>query len=296
MCLIVLLTLCLIGCGDVVAPGTTVLVMGAGGGSTKHTSGVYHAWGRDKTYSLSTNLDSFTEKMKILCKDEINMDVDVKWIGSFKLDNKANIDVITKKVKATQIGGKNSKEYRLSLATFYMTAISPLVREISRTVISPYETDNIKDNRPEIKKEIKKRVIAKLTELNYPVDTSDVLLSNLDYPPEVTTQRKAIKNAELSDKKKAAEAVARIAEAKRNAEIAMEEGKALVVKTTAEAKANKILSASITPQILAMEQWNAFKEAARGTNNETFFIPYETIRPSDIITPASVKKIRTIKK
>jgi regulator of protease activity HflC (stomatin/prohibitin superfamily) len=288
--IILLSLLFLVGCGDVVPPGTIVLVLDTDGNSTKHTSGVYKAYGRDRAYLIDTKLKSFPERMKILCADKINMTVDVKWVGSFSLDTPANIKVIKEKVKATKPQG--SDVYTLSLETFYKTAISDIIRSVARTVVSPYATDVIADQREEIEATIRKKVIEKLTALSYPVTTTDVLLSNLDYPPEVTAQRKAIKNAQLDDEKKAAEAKAAVAQAKRDSEIAMERGKAKIVEAQAEAKANKILSASITPSILAMEQWRAFKEAAKGPNNETYFIPYEVIKPKDILTQSALRKLR----
>jgi regulator of protease activity HflC (stomatin/prohibitin superfamily) len=288
--IVVVCSILLSGCGDVVPPGTIVLVLDTDGNSTKHTSGVYKAWGRDRAYLIDTKLKSFPERLKILCSDKINMDVDVKWVGSFSLDSKENIKVIKEKVTASKAA--DSKIYTLSLESFYRTAISDIVRSVSRTVVSPYTTDVIADQRKEIEAAIRKGVIDKLTALNYPVTTTDVLLSNLDYPEEVTAQRKAIKNAQLDDEKRAAEAKAAVAQAKRDSELAMEKGKAEVVAAQAKAKANRILSDSITPAILAMAQWDAFKEAAKGPNNETYFIPYEAIKPTDIITPASVKKLR----
>ena len=99
---VLILSFLLIGCSSkVTPPGTTVLVLTAGGDSSIHTKGAFKAWGRDRVYFISTKLQSFSEPMKILCKDDINMDVDVKWLGSFEV-TKDSIEIIKSKVPAKQ--------------------------------------------------------------------------------------------------------------------------------------------------------------------------------------------------
>ena len=118
--------------------------------------------------------------------------------------------------------------------------------------------------------------------MNYPVLTSDVLVSNLDFDPEQTKQRQAIKKAELDDKLKAAEAKAKVAQAKRNADIAREEGKATIETAKAESAANIIINKSLTKEILIIKQYEAFKAMASGPNNEAMIIPYQAIVPENM--------------
>jgi regulator of protease activity HflC (stomatin/prohibitin superfamily) len=271
------------GCtSKVVPPGTVVIVLSADGDVTIKKTGSYTAWGRDRVYFVDTRLSSFTEKMEILCADDINMTVDVKWVGSFDVSD-ASIEIIKSKVPAAKIADDSDQEgYRLSLSEFYKIAMKDFIRSTSRQTISPYVTELIPRNRKKIEGTIQNDVVKRFTDLGYPIQTASVLLSNLDYPPEVTKQRKAIKSAMLEDEKEAALAEARIAKAQREEDIAREEGKADIVRARTKAAQNMILSSSITPAILANKQWDALEQMSAGPNNQVFVLPYEALKGTGI--------------
>jgi len=235
------------GCSSkVVPPGNIVIVLKSNGDTTIYTKGSYIAWGRDRVYFVETKLKSFTERMKILCEDNINMNVDVKWIGSFKV-TKNDIKIIKEKVPAIKL--QYDGNYSLSLNKFYNTAVKDIIRANSRYVVSKYKTEVIREKRIDIQNEIKNRILKRLEELRYPIVTTDIMISNLDYPKEITEQRKAIKRAQLENEKQAALAKAAIEQAKREAGIAREKGKAQIERAKADALANKIRSESPTPEI-----------------------------------------------
>jgi regulator of protease activity HflC (stomatin/prohibitin superfamily) len=266
------------GCSTkVVPPGTVIIVLKSDGESAIYTKGSYMAWGRDRVYFVDTKWKSFTErKMKILCADDINMIVDIKWIGSFRA-TKDDIKIIKERVPAIKIKSGDITGYQLSLDQFYKTAMRDIVRANARSIISKYKTDNIREKRDEIQASIKKKIMERFDELGFPIVTTDIMVSNLDYPPEITAQRKAIKNAELEDQKQAALARAAIAQANREAGIAIEKGKAQIARARADAKANEIRAKSITPEIIAMRQWDVLETLA-GKEGDLMIVPYTTTR------------------
>lgn len=289
--LAVLLVTLLVGCGNVVPPGTTVIILGTDGETTIKTSGLYRATGRDRAYFVDTRLKSFTEKLNVLCADDVNMSVSIKWIGSFEA-TKDKIKVIKDKVPSEKVSEGDIDGYRLSLKKFYDTTMSDIIVGRAKSVISQYNTDNIRPNRAKIEATIKKSVLAKLEVLNYPVATSDLILSNLDYDPVITQQRQAIKKARLDDQLKAAEAKARVAQAKRDDDIAREEGKAVLTRARTEARANNIKSSSITPAILALRQWEVLEKMALGPNNELIVLPYEAVNTKTLNQAINRRSIR----
>ncbi len=268
-----LLSLFTIGCGRVVPAGNTVLILKANGSDVIRNSGSYFAYGRDVVYFVNNNLKSYSKDIKILCSDNINMDVRFKWLGSFNVTDKT-IPIIRSKITATKLNGKN---YQLSLDNFYRVAMEDLISSIVRTKISQYKTDNIGDNREKIRLAIKKAVVLRLKELNYPVETADFLITNLDYPVEVTRTRKDIKNAELQDLKNAAIAKAEVSKAKRDAEIAAEKGKAQLVRAEADAAANRVRTSSLTPEIIMVKQIEMYEQLANGPNNTSVLIPFNAL-------------------
>jgi regulator of protease activity HflC (stomatin/prohibitin superfamily) len=264
------------GCGKVVPPGTTVIILSPSGESTIIRSGVYRGWGRDKVYFVDTKLKSYSKNLKILCADDINMDVSVKWIGSFAVDRNT-IDVIKAKVPATKTRRGDIEGFELSLDQFYKIAMDDIVSSITRTTISSFKTDSIREKREAIRNTVKEKVIARLQTLKYPVETADVLITNLDYPVEITAMRKRIKNAELKDLENAAIAKAEVAKARRDAELAVEKGKAKLVQAEADAAANRVRAASLTPEIIMIKQIEMYEKLASGPNNTAVLIPFSAL-------------------
>ena len=125
----------LVGCGNVVPPGTTVIVLKPKGKAIIKNEGLYRAWGRDKLYFIDTKLKSFPKKLQILCADEINMLVDVKWIGSFKISEQS-IDIIKKKVPAQKTVREDMKGFELSLERFFSTTMADILSSVTRETVS----------------------------------------------------------------------------------------------------------------------------------------------------------------
>lgn len=283
------LNLTLTGCkSKVVPPGTVVIVLTAGGDSTVYSQGSYTAYGRDRVYFVDTKIKAFSDKLDILCKDNINMRVDFKWVGSFDVNDKA-LKIIKEKVPSTPVDNGDISGFQLSLDQFYVTAMKDILASSVRGVVSDYVTDAVQEKQGDIEKQVKERVVARYLELGYPVKTTDVLITNIDYPEEVTTQRKAIKNAQLEDEKQAALAKAAIKQAERAAGIAREEGKAKIETARAEAAANEIKTASLTPAIIQMRQWEVLEKIG-GLDGDLIILPYEAFGNSGFANTAMTTK------
>lgn len=276
--LVLFISFMFMACGSVVPPGTTVILLEPSGKTIIKQEGSYKAWGRTRLYFVDTKLKSYPKNLNILCADDINMKVSVKWVGSFKVTENT-IDTIKKKVPAIEVKSGDITGYQLSLNKFFKTTMEDILSNITRTVVSPYKTDAIREKREEIRAAIKQKFLGRMAELKYPIDTADVLVTNIDYPPEVTAKRNKIKEAELQDLENAAIAKANVAKAKRNAELALEKGKAQLVEARADAAANRERAASLTPEILAVKQLETLVELAKGPNNSVVVIPFDAIRP-----------------
>lgn len=268
-------------CGSVVPPGTTVILLEPSGETTIKQEGSYRAWGRTRLYFVDTKLKSYPKNLNILCADDINMSVGVKWVGSF-LVTESTIDTIKKKVPAVEVKTGDITGYQLSLDKFFKTTMEDILSNIARGVVSPYKTDSIREKREDIRADIKNKFLERMKELKYPIETADVLVTNLDYPKSVTEKRQRIKSAELQDLENAAIAKASVAKAKRNAELALEQGKAQLVTARADAAANKVRASSLTPEILAVKQLETLVRLAEGPNNTVVVIPFDAIRPGGL--------------
>ena len=265
------------GCGRVVPPGTTILLTKANGTSEVKTEGVYYQVGRTRAYFIDQKLKSYPKDLKILCADEINMDVSVKWVGRFDA-TKETIDTIKRLVPSRQVNSGDRVGFELSLDQFFATTMEDMLSSITRGIVSQYKTDDIRENREKIREEIKKSMVARLKELKYPVKTTDILITNIDYPESVKKTRERIKQAELKDQENAAIAKAEVAKAKRDAELAAERGKARLVEAEADAAANRVRAESLTPEILLVKQLEMLGELAKGPNNNSIVIPFDAMK------------------
>jgi len=260
---------------DVVPPGTTVILLHARKPAEIKQEGLYHAWGRTKKYFVDTKLKAYAIEMDILCADDINMTTRVKWVGSFYVTD-SSLDVIKKKVKPIKVDRGDIKGYQLSLDSFFKETMQSILESISRSVVSKYRTENIRQNRKNIREEIKQMFISRMQELKYPVETTDVLITNLDYPGEITDKRNDIKKAELKDVENAAIAKANVSMQRRNAEIKAEQGKAKLVESNAKAAANKVRASSLTPRVLRYKKLEMLKRFATADDNMVVVIPFDT--------------------
>ncbi len=159
----------------------------------------------------------------------------------------------------------------------YNGILQGIIRSAVRSVVVPYVTDNLQNLRDPIEKSLNERVIAEFTEKGLPVITIAIKVADLDYETVIKNKKTAIKNAELDDLQRAAEAQARTREAERQSEIAIKEGEAEIERARATAKANSIINDSLTPGILAMEQYKMYKAVATGPNNMLLLAPYDAL-------------------
>ncbi len=281
-----------VGCGHVVPPGKTVIILTASGKSKVVEEGVYRAWGRDRLYFVDRKLKSFSESMKILCADDINMDVDLKVVISFNVDP-TSIDFIKTKVPAEKVDGAGDVTgFELSLKKFYGLGLKDIIRGTARNVVSTYITDDIRPNRQKIEAKIAETVKKRIKDLKYPILVSAVLVSNIDYPDSVKKMRQDIKNVQLGEQLKAAAAQAELAEAERRVAVETEKAKVRLVKARAQADENKIVSAALTEKFLMWRQLEVLErvmtELAQGQNNTVFLAPYHAMNP-DFMNTAIVK-------
>ena len=280
MCMIAVVVMTSTGCfrSKVVPAGNIVVVRKSDGSAIVSAKGTYMAYGRDKAYFVDTRMASKSVMMEILCSDGVNMKVEVKWIGSFDVTT-ATAEAVLEMVPSVPVNTGDVSGYQLSLEQFWKTAMLDVVQGAAKKVVAPYNTDVINVNRDKIEADIKTAVLANLKAAGYPVNTSNVLVANLDFPVEVTNARKAIKTAELKDLENAAIAKANVSKAKRDAELALEINKAKVIDAEGDAEVNRIKSESLTPEILTLKWQEALMALASGPNNSSVIVPYEAIRP-----------------
>ncbi len=157
--------------------------------------GNHTCWGRDRIILVENAETNYQSHMDVLCKDELNFSFDVNVLARLRAssgeDGKiANI--------LDRQGGKivwEGDRGTIDFDVLYNTYVGPKVDAVSRSVVSKYETTQIRENRDKIEAEIMLEII-KATE-DTPIEVVTVVTSNFDYPDIITEAQEKKKQREI---------------------------------------------------------------------------------------------------
>lgn len=165
--------------------------------------------------------------------------------------------------------------------------INSKVREVVRDVIGQYTAENLPEMRNEIASAIETKVTDKVMSLEgQPVILSSVELRNIDLPQKIKAQIEQVQIAkqevtiaeqQKERAKQEAQRKAEIArgEAERNRIEAQGQADKIRIEAEEQAKANKLISDSLTGELLQLEQIKAqmqFNEALKVNNDAQIFL------------------------
>lgn len=201
--LIALVTM-LSSCTERIDPGFIGMVQTPSGLSGEVLApGNHTCYGRDKLVLLENAETNYVSAMNVLCKDELNFKFDVNVLARLKGVESGDEDYNTKVTNIfSRQGGKLVWESGVGTLKFdilYNTYVAPKVDAICRSVVSKYETTQIRENRDVIEKEIKRRVLDAVKDT--PIEVVTVVTSNFDYPDVITKAQEDAKKNEIDLKK-----------------------------------------------------------------------------------------------
>lgn len=165
--------------------------------------------------------------------------------------------------------------------------INSKVREVVRDVIGQYTAEQLPEMRNEIASAIQTKITEKVMALEaQPVILSSVELRNIDLPTKIKDQIERVQIAKQDvtiaeqEKEKAKQQAQRAAEvargeAERNRIEAQGQADKIRIEAEEQAKANKLISDSLTPQLIQLEQIKTqakFNEALRVNKDAQIFL------------------------
>jgi len=165
--------------------------------------------------------------------------------------------------------------------------INSKVREVVRDVVGKYPAEKLPEMRNEIASAIQTKVAEKVNSLKgQPVILSSVELRNIVLPPKIKAKIEQVQAAKQDvtiaeqQKEKAkqqAQKNAEIAkgEAERNRIVAQGQADKIRIEAEEQAKANKLISDSLTPELIQLEQIKAqmkFNEALKVNRDAQIFL------------------------
>ena len=176
---------------------------------------------------------------------------------------------------------------RWGLHTWEEKIINSKVREVVRDVIGKYAAEKLPEMRNEIASTIQTKVTDKIQSLEgKPVLLSSVELRNIVLPPKIREKIEQLQaekqNVNIAEQQKErakqeAQKNAEVArgEAERNRIVAQGQADKIRIEAQEQAKANKLISSSLTPELIQLEQIKTqgkFNEALKVNKDAKIFL------------------------
>jgi regulator of protease activity HflC (stomatin/prohibitin superfamily) len=250
----VVLVILAAGCTKRVPPGYVGMVMRPGGLTGQALApGNHTCYGRDKLVIIETKEATITEKLRVLCKDDLNFGFDVKVRSRLKAsDGNAIKDVLNRQgSNIVWEGGVGILKYDF----LYTTYVQPEARSISRMMVSQYETTQIREARAVIQKQIQDNLTTVLK--GTPMELAAVQTSNFDYPKVITAAVERKRKKEIEIKEEEAKQAMELLQAENRLKVAQKLKAARAAEAEAEAAYVGILGRSLTANFLRLKDIEA---------------------------------------
>lgn len=252
--ILVVFAFSMVGCSGEVPPGYIGMRLQPGGLDGKALQPGRHAcWGRDKLILVPINDRVGVEKLSVLCKDDLNFKFDLKVRVRPRIKTDKDLyDLLSLQGARIAYDGSIGK---LPYSVLYNTYVKPVARSIARTVVSKYETTQIRDNREAITKAIQARLEKALE--NTPMELRMLATSNFDYPDVITKAVEKKRRREIEIQEEKAKQAMELLKAENRLKIAQKMKIVRVAEAEAEAAYVKILGNALTDKYLKMREIEA---------------------------------------
>lgn len=242
------------GCGmfsEKVPPGYMGMIMKPSGLTGEVLApGSYTCFGRDRLVLIPTNEMTTTEKLSVLCADDLNFKFDLKLRARLKGSAaKEMLDVLNR--QGAYIRWKGDLGI-LPIQKLYDTYVKPAARPIARSIVSKYETTQIRQNREVVTKAIQNDLLQAIK--GTPMEITLVATSNFDYPDVITQAMEAKKEKEVQIEREKAEQAILLLKADNRLRIAQKMKAVRAAEAEADAVAIQILGKALTSEYLALKR------------------------------------------
>jgi regulator of protease activity HflC (stomatin/prohibitin superfamily) len=255
--LILLLLICLplfsgcAACTEKVPPGYAGMVMKPGGLTGEVLSpGSYSCWGRDRLILIETKEMTMTEKLSVLCADDLNFKFELKVRARLRKSASKNILDVLNRQGANIIWKGDVGILKADL--LYGVYVKPAARPIARGIVSKYDTTQIRGAREAITKSIQDQLLKAVK--GTPLEITLIATSNFDYPDVITRAVEKKREREISIEEEKAKQAVELLKADNRLKIAQKMKAVRAAEAEADAVAIQILGKSLTDKYLALKR------------------------------------------
>jgi len=244
------------GCNEVVPQGYVGMVKTVGGLTGEVLQPGHHpCWSRDKLLLVEMQEVYKSEDLSILCADDLNFKFTIQARCRPKRDTKTINKLLNDKGAAMETFNENVNVNVLKFQHLYSTYVQKPMIEIARGVVTKYETTQIRDAREKIKKAIVEQ-LTKATE-NSPMEITEIVLSNFDYPDEIENAMKKKKEREIAIETEKKEQAIKLLKADNRLKIAQKNKIVRAAEAEAEAAYMRIIGNNINQKFLTLKKIEA---------------------------------------
>jgi hypothetical protein len=209
--------------------------------------------GRSYLVLIENREANMKEKLSILCKDDLNFKLDVNVRVRPRIESaNAMAELINK--QGSKLRSSDGNKY-LTFDVLYHTYLRPVIRSVTRSMVSKYSTTDIRANRDNIQRDIQKMVVEATK--GTPVKISAVVLSNFDYPKIITEAMEKKRTREISIQEEKAKQAIALLKADNRLKIAQKLKVVRVAEAEAESVYIQILGKAINNPYLKMRSIEA---------------------------------------
>ncbi len=255
------------GCTERVEPGYIGMVMKPSGLTGDILQpGNHTVWGRDKLVIMEAKELASTEKMNILCADDLNFAFDLKIRSMPKKSTPKEFLELMNRQGANIIWDGDIG--LLSFDSIYITYVQPVARAISRQIVSKYQTTQIRENREKIDKAILIKLVDAVQ--NTPAEIVMAVTSNYDYPDVIEKAMTLKKEREVAIGQEKANQAIKLLEMENRLKLAQKEKAVRAAEAEAESVYFKVWGKTI-----GVDNYLKIREIERDT------ILYRNVGPGD---------------
>lgn len=257
------------GCTQRVPPGWIGMVQTPNGLTGEVLQpGNHTAYNRDRMVLVSMEETTFTEKMEVLCLDDLNMKFHLKVRARLKTQNGNSLKAVLNRQGAKIKWSGDSG--RLAFKNLYDTYVKGPGRSIARSIVSQHKTTGIRAARKEIEKGIRNDLLIAVK--GTPIEITMVVTSNLDYPPVITTAMESKRRREIQIGEEEAKQAMDLLRVENRLKIAQKEKITRAAEAEAEATYNKLMGKSLTSKYLRLREIEAKLKLYDKINENTVII------------------------
>ncbi len=218
--------------------------------------GRHECWGRSKMILIEVSENVKTERLKILCSDDLNFGFDLNIRTQINKTNGQSVkELLNNKGSAAKY--TSNSVYTLPFDALYETYVRPQARSKARTIVSEYKTTEIRNNRKEIEQSIIKSIVEALK--GTPMSVNMVATANFDYPDVITIAMEKKREREIEIEEEKAKQAVELLKATNRLKIAQKMKITRAAEAEAEAIYMKIVGKSLNSNYLKLRDIEARK-------------------------------------